>query len=69
MVSLGSIGAAILFPVLILFTNNHFIVGTSGMKYFTYSLLLAVFVIFVHRENIKRIMNGNENKISFKKDK
>ena len=69
MVSMGSIGAAILFPVLVLFNNNHFIVGNNGMKYFVYSLLLALFVIFVHRENIKRIKNGNENKISFKKDK
>ena len=69
MVSMGSIGAAILFPVLTLFINNHFIIGDSGVKYFVYSLILAAFVIFVHRENIKRIMNGNENKISFKKDK
>ena len=69
MVSMGSIGAAILFPILTLFIDEHFIVSASGMKYFIYSLLLALLVIFLHRENIKRIMNGNENKLSFKKEK
>jgi len=69
MVSMGSMGAAILFPILTLFIDEHFIVPASGMKYFIYSLLLALLVIFLHRENIKRIMNGNENKLSFKKEK
>jgi glycerol-3-phosphate acyltransferase PlsY len=66
MVSMGSIGAAILFPVLTLFINNHFIVEASGIKYFVYSVILAALVIFNHRENIKRIANGTENKLSFK---
>lgn len=59
MVSMGSIGAAILFPILIIFLD--------GTTYFIYGVLLAVFVIFNHRENIKRILDGTENKISFKK--
>ncbi len=67
MVSMGSVGAAILFPVLTLFIKDHFIVEGTVLKYFIYSLILAVFVIFNHRENIKRIMNGTENKISFSK--
>ena len=67
MVSMGSIGAAILFPILTLFINENYIVPTNGMKYFIFSLILAVLVIFQHRENIKRILNGNENKLSFKK--
>ena len=66
MVSMGSIGAAVLFPVLTLFINNHFIVEANGIKYFVFSLILAAFVIFNHRENIKRIASGNENKLSFK---
>lgn len=68
MVSMGSIGAAILFPILTLFIDEHFIVPANGIKYFIYSLLLALLVIFLHRENIKRIMNGTENKLSFKKE-
>ena len=67
MVSVGSMSAAVLFPVLTLFIGDNFIVTQVGIKYFIYSLILASFVIFNHRENIKRIMNGTENKISFKK--
>ncbi len=65
MVSVGSIAAAILFPVLTLFLNNeHFI--CEG-KYFIFSVLLGILICFNHRENIKRLMNGTENRISFKK--
>ena len=28
---------------------------------------MAAFVIFNHRANVKRLMNGTENRISFKK--
>ena len=66
MVSMGSIGAAILFPVLTLFISTNFIVEASGMKYFIFSVILAAIVIFNHRENIKRIASGTENKLSFK---
>ncbi len=70
MVSLGSCGAAILFPVLTLFINEHYTVlteGKSGNVYFIYSILLAIIVLYNHRENIKRILNGTENKLSFSK--
>ena len=69
MVSMGSVGAAILFPILTLFISNHFIVEASGFKYFFYSIILAGLVAFNHRENIKRILNGTENKLSFKNTK
>ena len=51
MVSMGSVGAAILFPVLTLFINTNFIVQASGMKYFIFSVILAAIVIFNHRAN------------------
>ena len=66
MVSMGSVGAAILFPVLVLFINTNFIV-TEGSGYFVYSIILAALVAFNHRSNIQRILNGTENKLSFKK--
>ena len=69
-VSMGSIAAAILYPVLTLFVGGgHYIVESSGLGsgYFIYSVILAVIVIFNHRENIKRILSGTENKISFNK--
>lgn len=65
MVSLGSISAAVLFPVLTLFIHTHYIV--EGKGYFIFSIILAIIVCFNHRENIKRIMNGTENKLSFTK--
>ena len=70
MVSVGSCGAAILFPVLTLFINEHYTVlteGKSGNVYFIYSVILAIIVLFNHRSNIKRLLNGTENKISFNK--
>lgn len=69
MVSMGSVGAAILFPVLTLFISDNYIVEASGFKYFIYSVILAVIVAFNHRENIKRILNGTENRLSFKNTK
>ncbi len=66
MVSLGSVGACVLFPVLVLFIKNHYIV-TEGSSYLIYSIILAIIVAFNHRSNIKRLLNGTENKISFKK--
>ena len=66
MVSMGSVGAAILFPVLVLFINTNFIV-TEGSGYFVYSVILAALVAFNHRSNIQRILNGTENKLSFSK--
>lgn len=66
MVSMGSVGAAILFPVLTLFIQSNYTVS-EGSSYFIYSIILAVIVAFNHRSNIQRILNGTENKISFKK--
>ena len=70
MVSLGSCAAAVLFPVLTLFINDHYTVLTEGKSvstYFIYSVILAIIVLYNHRSNIKRILSGTENKISFKK--
>ena len=69
MVSLGSCAAAVLFPVLTLFINENYTVLTerkNGNVYFVYSVILAIIVLYNHRENIKRILNGTENKLSFK---
>ena len=70
MVSLGSCGAAILFPVLTLFINDSYTVLTEGKRgstYLIYSVILAVIVLYNHRTNIQRLLNGTENKLSFKK--
>lgn len=69
MVSLGSCAAAVLFPVLTLFINDNYTVlseGKNGNVYFIYSVILAIIVLYNHRSNIKRIMNGEEKKLSIK---
>ncbi len=55
-ISLGSIIIAVLYPVLIfIFFRNLTVTLTA--------LLFTVIVIIAHRSNIKRILNGTENKI------
>ena len=72
MVSLGSCMAAIAFPLLTYFAANIFenaYIVKEGSSYFVYSIILAVIVLFNHRSNIKRIITGKENKLSFKKER
>ncbi len=65
MVSAGSVLAAVLFPVLTLFVGQEYYI-VSG-NYFIFSVIMALIVAFNHRTNISRILNGTENKLSFKK--
>lgn len=62
-VSLGSIAAAVLFPVLTIFIHTNYLVPGN---YIIFGIILAVFVIFNHRENVKRLLAGKENKINLK---
>lgn len=64
MVSVGSLAAAVLFPVLTIFISNNYIVEGS---YLIFGILMAAIVIYNHRSNLKRLATGTENKISFKK--
>lgn len=61
-ISLGSIVIALLYPVLIFAFYKNFILAAVA-------LLFAAIVIVAHRENIKRLAKGTENKISFKNKK
>jgi len=64
-VSLGSIlGALTLFiSELVINLRNSF----SELEIFIFTFLIALFIIIRHKANIQRLINGNENKISFKK--
>ena len=64
MASAGSVTAAILFPILTLFINHNYIVDGN---YVIFGVVVALLVVFNHRANIKRILDGTENKISLKK--
>ncbi len=66
MVSLGSISAAVLFAVLTLFIRDSYIVEYEA-SFIIFGILLAAFVVFNHRSNLKRIISGTENKLSFSK--
>jgi glycerol-3-phosphate acyltransferase PlsY len=55
-VSLGSIIALALAPVIMWFLN-------SPPAYVIYAFVAAVYVIYLHRENIKRLIAGAENKV------
>ncbi len=61
-ISLGSIASAFLLPVFI------FIYGESGEYGFIliFAVLVAIFVIYKHTDNIKRLIEGTENKFKFK---
>ena len=62
-VSLGSVAAAVLYPVLTIFIHTNYIVSGS---YIIFGVILAVLVIYNHRSNIDRLLAGKENKLSFK---
>lgn len=64
-VSIGSIMAAILFPVLTLLIKDNYLIEGN---YIIFGILLALIVIYNHRSNIKRLMNGEENKLGAKKE-
>ena len=66
MVSLGSISAAILFPVLCIFINENYLIKANHFGYILFGIILCLLVVFNHRSNLKRIINGKENKLSFK---
>lgn len=66
-VSVGSILSAILFPILILFINTNYLVEGNKFSYLIFSLILSVLIIYNHRENIKRLFSGKENKLNFSK--
>ena len=67
-VSLGSIMAAIFYPLILnrLAEMRGNVALLSPIPAIT-SILVAVLVVFMHRSNIKRLLDGKESKISFKK--
>ena len=65
-VSVGSIIAALLFPVLTIFIGQNYLVPGN---YIIFGVLVALFVIFNHRENVKRLLAGEENKLNLGKSK
>ncbi len=61
-ISLGSILSAAVYPLVTYAAAN----GKPSLDVL-FAFLIAVFVIFLHRTNIQRLIDGKENKLSFKK--
>ena len=75
-VSLASIMCAFLYPMLLNAFYPTLYTTDDGLAYLMgkgtvvlMGLLTTAFVVFMHRENIKRLWNGKESKISFSRNK
>ncbi len=69
-VSLGSILAAASVPLTLFVRENIFHVNIPGYHILIpFIILLSSLVIFTHRKNIARLINGNESKFNFSKKK
>lgn len=67
-ISLGSLAAAISVPLIMIIRENIFGVDISGYHtILPLTILLAFLVMYTHKANIGRLINGNENKISLSK--
>lgn len=55
-VSVGSIIALLISPFAMYFLN-------APVAYIAYCALGAIYIVYLHRENIKRLIQGNENKV------
>jgi len=61
-VSVGSMMAVIVYPLML---NRLTVIGLHNLI----AIIVMLLVVFLHRENIKRVWAGKENKISFKSKK
>ncbi len=59
MVSVGSILGAISLPFSVA------LIYSTDTSYLIFSTIITLLIIFSHRSNIKRLINGNENKMSW----
>jgi glycerol-3-phosphate acyltransferase PlsY len=62
-VSLGSIIAAASFPVFVLFLTQSDSWSTSRRPLMSAAVAVAALIVFMHRENIGRLIRGTENKL------
>ena len=55
-ISLASITVMVLMVILVIYFNNP-------LSYVIFCSITAIYVIYLHRENIKRLIKGTENKV------
>ncbi len=56
MVSLGSLTAAVLTPIILFVLHEP-------LAYIVYAIVMAVYVFYLHRENVRRLIQGTESKL------
>ena len=75
-VSLAAIVAAVLFPLLnfFLYVKDYFMTADYVVPYSfllksIFSVIMGILIVWLHRENIVRLVKGTENKIGQRKNK
>lgn len=64
-VSLGSITSALLFPFVVIFTENILKLKHTDYKtLIIFTAIMSALIIYKHRSNIKRLILGTENRIN-----
>ncbi|MBL7905877.1 MAG: glycerol-3-phosphate 1-O-acyltransferase PlsY [Bacteroidales bacterium] len=63
-VSVSSISSSVVFPFIAIF-----IFGENRLPLVVLAVIIPAFVIYTHRENIKRLLNGTEKKFDFGKNR
>ncbi|SRR5690554_6864041 len=67
-VSLGSILGAIAVPLTLVFRENILHVDIPGYHtLLPFVIAVSLLVLYTHRKNVVRLLNGSENKVSFRK--
>lgn len=67
-VSVGSISAAIAYPILTFVTQKYILsIGDGVIENTIMALIIGAIITYMHRSNIKRLINGTENKFGQKK--
>ena len=65
-VSLGSMTAAVLLPIILLL-QKFGLDRPMPLPHIVIGVVLAILIVVMHKENIRRLAEGTENKINFKK--
>lgn len=69
-VSLGSILGAIAVPLTLIIRENLFHVNIEGYgTLLPFVIFVSLLVIYTHRKNVIRLINGSESKLNFSKNK
>ncbi|MEI7672768.1 MAG: glycerol-3-phosphate 1-O-acyltransferase PlsY [Deltaproteobacteria bacterium] len=64
-VSLGSVSAAVAFPLTMFFRENVFMVNIEGYHTLIFfSIGISLLILFTHRSNISRLLRGTETRIT-----